>query len=232
MFIRYDSSMRIVERILSLVAPHICLVCGREGSLMCLWCAPDSYAAVPSRCYRCKRLMRDSSTCSSCKRHAPLRHVWVRTEYDGYAKQLLYLLKFGRAQAAAAIVAKTMAEILPYLPKDTVIVPVPTATSRVRQRGYDQSILCARQVASLTGLRYTQPLTRLTQSRQLGAHRKERLAQLQGAFMVTRPAEIRRKHILLIDDVITTGATLQTAAKLVKTTGAKSVSALVFAQKQ
>ena len=114
--------------------------------------------------------------------------------------------------------------------QNTIIVPVPTATSRVRQRGYDQAVLLAKEVARQSGLKYTHCLSRTTQAHQVGAGRSQRIKQLSGAFRVTKPDQVMGVHILLIDDVITTGATLESAALLLKKTGAKRIDALVFAQ--
>lgn len=224
--------MPLLDTLLSVVAPHACLVCRREGSLLCEWCVLDAFEPIPSRCYNCKRLTIDSATCVSCKRRAPLRHVWIRTQYSGVPKQLLHSFKFDRARAAAPLLAAAMGEALPYLPASTLIVPVPTATSRVRQRGYDQAVLLAQEVARQTSHNTEHAVVRLTQSRQVGSDRTHRLKQLETAFLIPKPQHIRGRDILLIDDVITTGATLQTLARNLKQNGAKSVSALLFAQKQ
>lgn len=224
--------MSLLDMVFSFIAPHACLRCGKEGELLCGWCRLDAFEPIPSRCYRCKRLTDDSATCLACRRHAPLRHVWVATQYSGIAKDLLHALKFERARAALRVLGDVCQETLPYLPRNTLVVPIPTATSRVRQRGYDQGVLLARYIADQTGLAYAQPLVRLTQSRQVGADRRQRVSQLERAFYLPRPKLVKNKNILLVDDVITTGSTLEVAARLLKRSGAKSVSALLFAQKQ
>lgn len=223
--------MPFLDIFFSVIAPHACLVCQKEGKLLCDWCSVDAFGPIPSRCYHCKRLTQDFATCPSCRRRAPLKHVWIKTQYLGVPKQLLHSFKFERAHSGAPLIAKAMAEVLPYLPANTIIVPVPTATSRVRQRGYDQAVLLAHDVAKQTGLKMELALARLTQSRQVGADRKKRLGQLEAAFYVAKPHKIKRADILLIDDVITTGATLETVAQELKHAGAKSICALTFAQK-
>ena len=224
--------MPLLDCLLALIAPHDCLVCGAEGSLLCLWCTPDAFPALPSRCYRCKRLTSDFALCDRCKRQTPLRHVWVCTDYDHTAKALLLHYKFGRAQAAATNVAAALDETLPYLPPKTLLVPVPTATSRVRQRGYDQAVLLARQLAQRRHLNCVRAVTHLSQSRQVGANRNQRLAQLKDVFVVTKPGLIKGMEVLVVDDVVTTGATLEAMARVLKQAGAKSVQAVAFAQKQ
>lgn len=228
---RQCSWMFIVERIINIVAPHYCIMCGDEGAVVCDWCLPDIAPSLPSRCYLCKVATRESQVCSKCRRNSSLRHVWTRAQYEGYAKQLVHDLKFERKQAAAEPVAQLMAEPLPFLPKETIIVHVPTATSRVRRRGYDQAEKISRSLAQQLHLRNQTLLIRITQSRQVGARRSQRISQMRDAFMAVRSDMVQNASILLVDDLTTTGATLEAAARELKSAGAKTVSAVVFAQK-
>jgi ComF family protein len=111
-----------------------------------------------------------------------------------------------------------------------LLVPVPTASSHVRRRGYDQAKLITRLVAAQTGLHYTDCLIRTGQSRQVGASRRQRLEQLQHAYRTTEHKLIKAAHIILIDDVVTTGATLEAAAGALRRAGASRIDAVVFAQ--
>ncbi len=223
--------MPLLDAVLSIVAPHDCLVCGNEGKLICEWCAPDAFPALPSRCYRCKHIAIDFAVCESCRRDGGLRHVWVRTDYDNAAKELMRLYKYEHARVANLAVVRAMDELLPFVHANTLIISVPTATTRVRQRGYDQAMLLARGIAVKRSLLWVRAVTRLTQTRQVGADRKQRVSQLNDAFMVIKPEIVKKADILLVDDVITTGATLEAMAKVLKKAGAKSINALVFAQK-
>lgn len=224
--------MFVLERIIEVIAPHDCLGCGREGYLLCVGCFQSEFPPLPDRCYMCHALSRNAALCSGCRRKSPLGHVWVRSEYDGLAKPLVGALKFSRASAASGAIAKLMVETLPRVPKDAVIVPLPSATARVRQRGYDHTWLIARDLAAITGLRASRLLGRLGQSRQVGATRALRRQQLQGAFWVKDNTSVLDAHLILVDDVVTTGASLESAAITLKQAGAKRVDAIVFAQKQ
>ena len=147
------------------------------------------------------------------------------------AHKLLHVYKYDRASAGAIIIAKAIADSLPYLAGNTIIVPVPTATSRIRQRGYDHAELIARHVAKYKGLPMVKAARRLSQSRQVGANRQQRKTQLHGAFIVTRPNAVKGANILVIDDVVTTGSTLEALAAELNKAGARTVCAAVFAQK-
>ena len=222
--------MTIVERLVSVVAPYSCLVCGREDSLLCAWCRLDSILPPPEVCYRCHQLSSDSAVCPKCRSKSPLKYVWARTNYGGTAKELIHKLKFARAQAASQVIAELMSETLPYLPAGTIITHVPAATARVRLRGYDQARLLAKAIANRSSRRHFTLLARQSSARQVGANRAQRLEQLKGAFRTINQAIIRDTNILLVDDVLTTGATLEECAKTLKAAGAKTVNAVTFAR--
>lgn len=217
-----------VETLISTIAPHRCLVCKREGSLLCQPCASVELISPPSRCYRCHRATPQSQVCTVCRAKSPLKHAWIAAEYDETAKQLIHRLKFERASAAADVVAESIDEGLPVLPADVVVCHIPTANRRIRVRGYDQSMLIAASLAKSRGWKIENLLTRKGSSRQVGSDRKTRLSQLNGAFSADKSSVYA--HVLLVDDVLTTGATVESAAKTLKNAGIKTVDVAVFTQ--
>jgi len=222
--------MLLVEYIISLYAPHICIECGNESNaLLCGHCS-STVPRVPSRCYRCKAVSRDYETCKRCHAQTPLRKVWVTAPYESIAREVVHRTKYERAQAGAQTMARLTSPLLTGVADDVLLVPVPTASRRVRQRGYDQAVLFARELGELTGLKTARLLARQGQAHQVGAGRTDRLRHLQGAFRVTHPGNIEGKRVILVDDVLTTGATLETAAREFRRAGAKSIDAIVFAQ--
>jgi ComF family protein len=151
--------------------------------------------------------------------------------YTGITKEIVGLLKFQRAKSSAEVIADWMNMQLPPLPANIIVSPVPTANSRIRARGYDQACLIARRFARKRGLTYRQPLMRITATRQVGSNRRDRFRHLEGAFRVLKPSEVENRHILLIDDVVTTGATLEAAAKVLKFNNAATIDGAAFAHK-
>lgn len=218
----------IIDALLAKIAPYECLGCNIEGRLLCHDCS-QSLQQLPARCYRCQRLSKNYRVCTTCQKHSSLYSVIPCTIYAGIAKELVWRLKFSGAQSAAREIAQLMSGALSDL-RGVTIVPVPTASSRARRRAYDQAVLLARAIAHLSRSTYAPCLRRLGQAAQVGANREQRNKQLREAFRVTNANSIQGTHILLIDDVLTTGATLEAAAKILKAAGASRVSALVFAQ--
>lgn len=221
----------MLERFISLLAPHQCMACGHEGSLLCEWCAFNAIELMPARCYRCFSVSVDSKVCSRCKKLTVLEYVWVRAQYADLAHDLVYALKFSRTKAAARVIAELLDESLPYLEKDTIITYVPTATSRVRIRGYDQTRLIAKELAAIRRLKCQKLLIRIGQTRQVRSGRLQRAEQAAGNYIAV-PGVPLETAVVLIDDIVTTGATLESAAKVLKSTGAKRVFGAAFAQKQ
>lgn len=219
-----------MDMIIGTIAPHSCLACELTGEILCEACVLSVLPGVPSRCYKCHTLTKNNSVCKSCARNSFITSVWVSTYYEEFAKELLNRLKFHRAVAAAKPVAISINETLPNVNQDMVLCPIPTVNSRVRMRGYDQALEITRYLLKISGLKSENLLVRRGKSRQVGSNRYDRFKHLENAFRVKNNSQIKNKDIILIDDVVTTGATIESAAKTLKKAGAKSVNAALFAQ--
>lgn len=215
------------DHLLSIIAPHYCLGCDREGTLLCSDCS-QRLPVLAERCYRCHALSPGGRTCTACRRQSPLHTVVAATAYGGLAKDLIWKLKFAHAPAATETIARTMCDRVAFA--NATLVHVPTATARVRQRGFDQAQLITRRLSRTTGLPYRNYLRRMGQARQVGAGKYERAEHLRTAFRAVHVPDLRNAHIILVDDVLTSGATLEAAARTLKVAGAKRIDAVVFAQ--
>lgn len=224
------SIMKIFEHFFNLLAPRDCMVCGKEGRILCSWCLPDAFTDLPPRCYKCLRLEPNSSTCEKCKSNSKLTHAWVCTEYVAMAKKLVRHLKYDHFRDAASTIATCMDNILPALPRDVIVVPVPAVNNHIRVRSFDQSRLIAKELSKKRKLLYLDVLARHGKVQQVGSKYNQRHSQLEDAIRVKNYKTIKGAKILLVDDVITTGSTLEVCAKHLKEAGALSVSAVCFAQ--
>jgi ComF family protein len=150
-----------------------------------------------------------------------LAGVSVGAHYGGPVKELILQLKFHRLRAAVVMGADLVEATRRQWPEITVVTSVPVAAARYRERGYNQSELLARMVAKRCGLPYSPLLGRLTSTHQIGLDRRSRLEQVSGAFYASK--RLQGQHVLVVDDVVTTGATLSECAAVLTAAGAGSV---------
>ncbi len=219
----------MIDNVLRLFAPHYCLACEAEGNVLCSSCT-GMLQGFPSVCYRCGTATKNNATCKRCRPATQLSAVWAVTEYEGYAKDVIWELKFAGSQAAAKDMSKAMVALEPHVTEQTIITHVPTSTGHIRARGYDQARLLARAIAKQTEGSYLSCLARSGQHRQVGASRKQRFEQLTDALRPVSGVDFTDTDILLVDDVLTSGATLEAAARVLKQAGARRVDAIVFAR--
>jgi ComF family protein len=217
--------MSVFEYIISSIAPHACLRCNRTGSLLCAQCQRH-LPLDPLQCYICRQLSPAGTTCCT---GSNLKTVRASTPYTQTARQLVWQLKFNRARDAARTIA-IMCDARFEPLHDVTVTHVPTANARVRLRGYDQARLIAHRYALEAGLPFVTMLARTSNARQVGASARQRRQQLHDGFRVVRPKHVLNTKILLIDDVITTGASLEACAAELVLAGAREVHALTFAR--
>ncbi len=228
--------MSVLDLAIGWLAPPVCVICTREGSALCVSCAAAEIIPYGEHCWSCGAVSAGGRTCERCRLPGSPRHVWITTNYEAAAQELVKKYKFGHQRAAADSLADLMIQTFQdfnghqSLP-DYLVVPVPTATSRLRQRGFDHSVLLAKLIGRQLKLENGSVLSRLGQARQLGAKRSVRLSQPADNYLVKAPNAIKGRDILLIDDVVTTGATIRAATKVLRAAGARRVDALVFAKR-
>jgi ComF family protein len=172
-------------------------------------------------------------TCSSCRRLAPaLGTIRAAFAYEGAARTAVLTLKFRSGRYLAPLMGEFLRAELARRPfAAEVIVPVPLAPDRLKQRGFNQSVLLAREVAPQVGGPVLEGvLRRVERPAQQTLTAAERLRNLRGAVICVAPEVIGDRRVLLIDDVVTTGATLSACAEALKCAGARRVSALAFAR--
>jgi ComF family protein len=154
----------------------------------------------------------------------------VASVYSGAIKDTIHAYKFGGKRAAAVDLANSLQVLLPRVPKDTLIVPIPTATKRMRERGFDHASLLAKNYATQLGKEYASLLVRTDQHRQLGHNKNERTTAARGSMRLKSGVHLQGVTVLLVDDVVTTGSTLTEAARVLREAGAAHIDAIVVAQ--
>jgi ComF family protein len=230
--------MNILDLAIGWIAPAECISCNLEGTSLCQGCKLSEIVPYGDRCFKCNKMSSNSKTCDKCRKSGAPSYCWISTDYEGTAKQLIQLLKFKHMRSAANAISELMTDTLhcnmtaeDMAKLNYLVLPIPTASGRVRQRSFDHSDLIATKFCRQNKMTKGSQLKRLGQTRQVGSKRSVRLAQTRNIYYVQPAKEIIGRNIILIDDVTTTGATLEDAASILRKAGAKRVDALVFAKK-
>lgn len=202
--------------------PCRCLGCGRQDTLLCESCAATLVRIESPICPVCGLPLGGETHCQDC-RNMPVAIDGIRSVYrhSALARDAVRQLKYNNLKAMARPLAGLMARYLESCPIPAdVIAAIPMHPKRIRQRGYNQADLLAKELAAHTGI----PLSRgeLTRSKntasQVSLSAEDRLANVEGAFACCSGA-FGGRQVLLIDDVCTTGATLNACAAVLKRSG-------------
>lgn len=218
---------------LDLLFPRWCIGCGREGDYICDSCRQMLSVISPPICPRCGRPQSEGELCPGCVDwQAGIDGIRSPFLFDGLIRQAVHELKYRNLRALASPLAELMYDYLIKNPlPGEVLVPVPLHRKRYRERGYNQSALLALELGKLTGLPVIENcLVRqsyvLPQAR--AASVGERRENVAGAF-ACRDGRLRGKGVILVDDVSTSGATLDACAGVLKSAGAAEIRGLTLA---
>jgi ComF family protein len=189
-------------------------------------------------CLRCRtpflnpRPLNDDGLCRLCAAGVTaFEAAYTCGGYDGAMRDLIHLYKYRQMRPLTAHFGQMLARAFPRDQLFDAIVPVPMHWRKFFARGFDQTRLLAAEVSRRTGIPVRRALrkTRHTPA-QAGLSRARRRTNVARAFQVPRPEALRGLHILLLDDVLTTGATVNAAAAALKRAGAARVSVLTLAR--
>jgi ComF family protein len=209
----------IIDSILSVVAPHLCSGCGRIGGTFCDNCKYDIIIEPFSGCILCEK----PSSVGICVKHkVAFNQAWAVGMRSGALQRLIGGFKFRNMKAASSDLADLLNKTLPRLPAASIFVPIPTTPAHIRERGYDHMLLIAEALGHLRHLPVQQLLRRDNVLIQHRASRQERLMQAVTAFRIEGTVDSEATYILL-DDVVTTGATITQAALILRRAGATTI---------
>ncbi len=223
----------LTKAALDLLFPKWCLGCGREGDYLCRACREQLSAVAPPICEVCGRPLPGPGACPNCA-GLTLATDGIRAPFlfGGLVRRAVHEFKYNNLRGLAPVLAGFLHDCLKQngLHGD-ILVPVPLHRRRLRERGYNQAGLLARELGRLTGLPvvddilvrkgYTVPLART-------AGVEERRDRVRDAFAAPG-GQAMGKSVILIDDVSTSGATMSAAATALKQAGAVTVTGLAVA---
>jgi len=241
----------LIEGLLNLVFPLDCKICQRPiresaGYPVCEECLKDIELIEEPYCIKCSKplslttdsiLLEQDFLCLDCKNRT-YSFEFSRSvgKYQGVLKECIHLLKYHKEKNLAKPLGKLLTRYLlsypDFLKLVEVIVPVPLHEKDWKERGFNQSLLLSKIIGDYFSIPVREKAlmkNRFTIS-QINLSREDREKNIFQAFSVNRPEEIKNKKVLIVDDVFTTGSTVEECAKELKRTGANKVFVLTLAR--
>ena len=238
--------MRILQLVLDFILPTSCSFCnssvgGSRIPYFCASCWSDFSFIDGPACPLCGKPFESpealsqspSHLCLSCRQTPPTFDQALSVGYfEGPLREAIHQFKYRPCRALGRPLALWMTKNIRPVDGIDSIIPVPLHTSRLRQRGFNQALILAHVISKT----FTLPLSydnlkRVRPTRpQVELSGEERIKNVAGAFALRRPDELKDLDVLLIDDVFTTGATMNECARVLKDAGASRVTALTIAR--
>lgn len=227
-------SSRLSSRLLSLVVPPVCGVCREPelgGRALCPTCRSRLVALRDPRCRRCgSPQLHETARCGECRgRTLAFGRAWSAFAYEGMARDIVGTLKGRGASVLGAFMAD---EIAARAPRDLLggtLVPVPVHPRRRRRHGFNQAEAIAHPLGRALSLPVRDVLRRANAPAQVGLERGARLRNAAGSARL-RAGAAAPPQAVLVDDVYTTGATLDACARALLDSGTRDVTAVTFAR--
>jgi ComF family protein len=225
---------KLGETALNLFFPKRCVGCGKEGYFICAACRITIPAIMPPVCPLCGKPQASGLLCPGCTGwQSEIDGIRSPFRFDGVIRQAVYQLKYRNLRALAPVLAGLLQNyMITYPVPGDLLVPVPLHKKRIRERGYNQSGLVAKELSKLSGMPvddkslvravYSSPQARTTNV-------DERRTNVSGAFRCY-DNKLSGTKVILIDDVSTSGATLNACAAALKEAGVESVWGLTLAK--
>jgi len=223
---------KLAQRFANLAFGGSCYLCrGMAGGVLCAECDADLPRLAAPACPRCALATQDGALCGRCLAQPPAFDETVAAlAYAFPADVLVQALKFRSELALAPFLGALLASRLPRGTRVDFILPVPLSVARLRERGFNQALEIARHVAAATGCALAPLLAERSRDTppQVELPLVERTRNVRGAFRCTRA--LPGAEVALLDDVMTTGATLDELAATLKRAGAARVVNWVVAR--
>lgn len=200
----------------SLLVPHYCCSCGEIGAILCSGCYYDITSEILPICLYC----RSPSSDGNCSCSRPFGRSWRVGEHAGTLQSLVANSKFDAVRQACDVEADLLDATLPQLPANACLVPVPTIARHIRRRGYGHTERIVAKLAKRRHVSYKKLVGRKKQYIQHGKSRQQRQKQAKQSYRLLSAPQLGMIY-LLVDDVYTTGSTIEAIARLLQGAGVK-----------
>ena len=215
--------------VLDTLCPPVCAGCGRRGHWVCGECRPTVPALGEHACDRCGALWQTRCVCDQL----PDAVVSIRSAlpFDGRVRHAIHSFKYEGERARARHLGHLLAPLLPAGVQVDAVVPVPLHRTRLCERGFNQATLLAHRFsASLDDIPVVEIARTGSTTPQVGLASAERIANVANAFVVPNPCLVAGRSLIVIDDVITTTATMTACAWALTDAGAHTIRCLSIAR--
>lgn len=232
----------LLRDLLDFIYPPLCQVCRKSferGEDNNIWLCPHCRATLNilphPHCAICRSFLPDPEAhCANCRKPSPLLWVYSLGIYDDHCSHLIKAFKYESRPELGKMLGQLLGmqlETFPHARKIDAICAIPIDPRKEAQRGFNQTEVLAEQVARVLGLPYQSDRLLLTRRNrdQIGLSVEQRYQNVRGIFKLADAAEFKGKNVLLVDDVTTSGATLNSAAVALLSAGAGSVAAATVA---
>lgn len=217
--------MKLLTKILNFIYPPMCLICGRPTNEdLCNKCKQNLNKKLIARI--------DDYSLNNEKNFDEHMHLY---SYDGEIRNLILRYKFQEKPYLYKIFVKNLKnnkKIYLFLKKYDIIIPVPISTKRRKERGYNQSALLAKDISKACNLQYYDKclLKDKNIKPQSSLNKEDRIKNVENVYSINNQEKIINKKILLIDDIYTTGSTVNECSKVLKQAGVNSIGILTIAK--
>ena len=215
-----------LHELFEIVCPHYCMGCGELGTVLCERCKKYNNYEDMDVCLNCGVTVKNGH-CGACK--LPYDRGYAVGAREGTLQRCIGEYKYMSVRALKRPLAELMEATLPCLPKNVVVVPVPTNYRHVRMRGLDHTLLMARELAKMRGWKYERLVERIKDSVQVGADEETRRRQAKEAYGIGGKVDSEKLYVVM-DDVWTTGSTMKAVCDVLRRAGARDITAIVLAR--
>lgn len=233
--------MSFFTKLWDLLFPRVCFLCEREGLLLCAACEATLPMSAWWYCPVCRRRVPDFRVCASCARRSRLLALGATFPYDDpRVRSLIHSFKYDAIQPLAGPLGLLLARYLKASGilestalSEPLLVAVPLHPRKHRWRGFNQAELLAKIVGNIFGILVVRDALVRTEARKSQVElrdAKDRRENVKGAFALGTHADLMKgRDVLLVDDVVTSGATMEECARMLKKAKARRVFALALA---
>ena len=228
---------KIFSFILDLIFPIRCLACAKEGDWLCPGCFEKIKFQESQSCPVCRKERKGGRLCPACQKKKSIDGLLIACHYqDKIVQNIIHLLKYKYVRGLKPLFGRLLAEFIkrndlgPF--ENYFILPIPLHKKRERFRGFNQAEIIAEELAKILKIPVRENVLRRQRhtSAQAKLKARQRAENIKNAFILASKLEKTEKSAILIDDVYTTGSTMNEAAKVLKKGGVKEVIGLVIAR--